>query len=90
VGESGKMGQRLATHVRSGRAKSLGDIRVTAVSGGRRARQIAEQNRINELGGVSGRAGSKTSNVRNPVAPKYWDEFGIKPPMRWKGSSIRP
>jgi len=39
----------------------------TTVKGGKTALEIAEHKRIQELGGVKSKPGSKTSNIRNPI-----------------------
>src|SRR5204862_8273432 len=66
VGQSGRISARLAEHVREGRlaAQEVGNVMRTEVRGGKLAREIAEQRRIDELGGIA----SKTlENVRNAI-----------------------
>jgi hypothetical protein len=50
------------------------------VKGGKTAREVAEQKRINELGGTKNKPGSQTSNDRNPIGKKrekkIEDEYG--------------
>lgn len=48
------MARRLGDHVRAGRLGPLGEATVTEVPGGRFARELAEQARIDELGGING------------------------------------
>ncbi len=67
VGQSGNIPQRLQEHVRSGRLGGVEDARTTQVSGGKFAREIAEQDRISELGGIQRGGGGQVSNRRNPV-----------------------
>lgn len=64
VGQSGDIDRRLGEHVRSGRLSRVDAAKRTSVSGGKFAREIAEQNRINELGGISNLA-----NKVNPIGP---------------------
>jgi len=64
VGQSGNIPQRLQEHVQSGRLGRVEDARTTQVSGGKFAREIAEQNRISDLGDIRG---GNVSNVRNPI-----------------------
>jgi len=47
-------------------------VKTKAVPGGRTAREIAEQKRLNELGGLN-----KTENLRNPIGPgrRYMTNF---------------
>jgi hypothetical protein len=42
-----------------------------AVSGGRTAREVAEQRKIDELGGIP-----KPLNQRNPIGPRRFDLMG--------------
>jgi hypothetical protein len=67
VGQSKNIPQRLADHENAGKFPSGTKITATAVRGGKTAREIAEQKRIDQLGGVRSVPGSKTSNIRNPI-----------------------
>jgi hypothetical protein len=60
------MTQRIANHLDSGRLlpENLSTLRVTEVLGGKTAREIAEQLRINVLGGLK-----NLENLRNPIGP---------------------
>ncbi len=69
VGQSGNIPQRLQQHVDSGRLGRVEDARTTQMSGGKFAREIAEQERISELGGIPRGGGGQVSNIRNPVGP---------------------
>ena len=66
VGQSRNIAARIQQHINSGKllTKDIGSIRTTEVLGGKTAREIAEQRRINELGGIS-----KLENQRNPIGP---------------------
>jgi RHS repeat-associated protein len=64
VGQSGNITRRLAEHVRAGRLAPGTPVRTTEVLGGRTTREVAEQLRINELGGIQ-----VLENVRNPIGP---------------------
>ena len=64
VGQSGNVERRLRTHNRNGRLADAQGAIVTEIPGGKFNREIAEQNRINELGGVKG---GQVSNKRNPI-----------------------
>ncbi len=86
VGQSGNVPQRLDQHENSGKKDANDSARTTEVKGGKTAREHAEQNRINELGGKSGTPGSATSNKVNPIGPKraptVQELYGpIKPPQ---------
>jgi RHS repeat-associated protein len=64
VGQSGNIAARLQQHIASGKLlpQNLGTVRITEVLGGRLAREVAEQLRIDELGGIG-----KLANLRNPI-----------------------
>lgn len=64
VGQSSNIPQRMEQHLASGKLleADLATLRTTPVSGGKTAREIAEQMRINELGGIQ-----TLENVRNPI-----------------------
>jgi RHS repeat-associated protein len=66
VGQSGNIGLRLAQHLNSGALlnEGISSVRFTEITGGRLAREIAEQTRIEELGGVG-----NLQNVRNAIGP---------------------
>jgi len=65
VGQSGDVAGRLDTHVRTGKLDAGSAVGVQPVAGGKTAREIAEQKRINEHGGVQ-----NLSNQRNPIGAK--------------------
>lgn len=67
VGQSGNIGSRLASTSRAGgsRRREVDAAEATAVSGGKTAREIAEQNKIDNLGGIT-----RLGNLRNPIGPK--------------------
>jgi RHS repeat-associated protein len=64
VGQSGNISARLTQHLASGKLpyENLDTVRTTEVLGGKLMREIAEQLRINELGGIGNLA-----NIRNPI-----------------------
>ncbi len=66
VGQSSNILTRLGTWMRSGRLlpENFGTVNATKVAGGRTAREIAEQQRVNEFGGVK-----NLENIRNPIGP---------------------
>ena len=64
VGQSGNVESRLQSHKRNGRLTDVQGAAITEVLGGKFDREIAEQNRINELGGL---VGGTVSNRRNPI-----------------------
>jgi hypothetical protein len=66
VGQSGNIPRRLRRHVRKGRLANLSAATTTPVRGGKFQREIAEQNRINALGGLGG---GRVSNKVNPIGP---------------------
>jgi hypothetical protein len=70
VGQSGNLPARLSQHTTSGRLAEGTKVRTSAVNGGKTAREVAEQKRINQLGGTREKPGSRTSNIRNPIGPK--------------------
>lgn len=64
VGQSGNFSERIAQHMTSGKLlpEDLGSLAVTEVLGGKTSREVAEQLRIIELGGVD-----ELANLRNPI-----------------------
>jgi hypothetical protein len=64
VGQSGTIAERLVQHTASGKLPTGGAVNTTEVLGGKTAREIAEQLRINDLGGVR-----NLENIRNPIGP---------------------
>ena len=64
VGQSSDISKRILQHIASGKLKEadLATLRVAAVNGGKTAREIAEQLRINALGGIRA-----LENIRNPI-----------------------
>lgn len=70
VGQSGNIPARLADHEASGKFPAGTKITTTEVRGGKTAREVAEHNRIQDLGGVRSKPGSRTSNQRNPIGSK--------------------
>src|SRR5438477_243641 len=64
VGQSGDIARRIGEHLVSGKLlpEGLDAVRTTEVLGGKTAREIAEQLRINELGGIK-----NLENVRNAI-----------------------
>jgi len=66
VGQSGNIPGRIGQHLGSGKLleSELSTVRTTEVLGGKTAREIAEQLRINQLGGVR-----NLENIRNPIGP---------------------
>jgi RHS repeat-associated protein len=69
VGQSGNIPRRIQQHIGTGRLlpEDIGTVRTTEVLGGRTAREIAEQIRILELGGVENNP--SLANIRNPIGP---------------------
>lgn len=65
VGQSGKISKRMRQHIRDGRLSPDAAVSRTHVPGGKTAREIAEQQRIDQLGGVE-----QLENVRNAVGAK--------------------
>ncbi|MBI3837750.1 MAG: hypothetical protein HY288_07430 [Planctomycetia bacterium] len=66
VGQSGNISQRIARQLSDGKLleADLASLRTTEVLGGKVEREIAEQLRIIELGGVK-----NLENIRNPIGP---------------------
>jgi len=62
VGQSKNIPLRLKQHLRSGKLLPGTPVKSTEVLGGKTSREIAEQLRINSLGGVE-----YLDNVRNPI-----------------------
>jgi len=79
-GQSGNVKGRLDQHSKSGKLGPGAEPNVTEVPGGKTAREVAEQKRINQLGGTKNQPGSNTSNERNPIGKrrerKIEDEYG--------------
>lgn len=64
VGQSSNIFQRLGQHIASGKLDPTSTVQTTEVLGGKVTREVAEQLRINELGGIQ-----NLENVRNPIGP---------------------
>lgn len=64
VGQSQNIPNRLQQHIDAARLASIDDAIVTPISGNKFLREIAEQNRITQLGGIPG---GTVSNIRNPI-----------------------
>jgi len=64
VGQSKNIAARLKQHTKSGKLLPGTSVKITEVPGGKTAREIAEQLRINSLGGIK-----KLENLRNPIGP---------------------
>jgi RHS repeat-associated protein len=62
VGQSGNIAARLEQHKASGKLLTGTPVKTTQVLGGKTAREIAEQLRINSLGGIR-----NLDNIRNPI-----------------------
>jgi hypothetical protein len=71
VGQSGNITTRINQHLWSGKflTGDIGTVRTTWVPGGRLAREVAEQRRILELGGIKG---GQLANIRNPIGARRW------------------
>jgi hypothetical protein len=71
VGQSGNIDSRVAQHVASGKVMpdEAANATRTEVLGGRTAREVAEQTRINEITSDEGARSPLVSNERNPVGP---------------------
>ncbi|MBA2750432.1 MAG: hypothetical protein H0U45_17310 [Tatlockia sp.] len=67
VGQSGNIDGRLEQHIRSGKLapEELPNVERTEVLGGKTNREVAEQRRIDELGGIE-----NLDNKINPIGPK--------------------
>lgn len=74
VGQSGNIAKRLEQHIASGKIQPGAVVNTTEVIDSKTTREIAEQTRINELGGVN-----NLENVRNPIGPARQDLM-IPPP----------
>jgi len=74
VGQSGNIPVRIQQHLGSGKLPpaNLPTVSTTEVLGGKTAREIVEQLRINELGGIK-----NLENIRNPIGP---DRQHLLPP----------
>jgi hypothetical protein len=69
VGQSGDIDARLAQHVASGKIsqESADNAVRTEVLGGKTAREVAEQTRINEITEGNGASDPRVANIRNPI-----------------------
>ncbi len=70
VGQSNNIERRLDEHRRDGRLDSPGSAKTQEVAGDKFDREIAEQNKINEITDGKGIDPDKVSNKRNPVGEK--------------------
>ena len=66
VGQSGSIEQRLQQHLNTGKlpAENVPTAKRTEVPGGKTVREVAEQRRLDQLGGPGA-----PENVRNPIGP---------------------
>ncbi len=64
IGQSGNIAARLEEHIASGKLLPGTVVKTTEVLGGKTAREIAEQLRINSFGGIK-----YLENIRNPIRP---------------------
>jgi hypothetical protein len=64
VGQSGDIAARLEQHLATGKLLPGTTVRTMEVLGGKTAREVAEQLRITELGGIR-----NLENLRNPIGP---------------------
>ena len=64
VGQSGNIPARIKQHLASGKLlpENLSTLRTTEMLGGKIAREIGEQLRINQFGGID-----FLENIRNPI-----------------------
>jgi RHS repeat-associated protein len=69
IGQSGNIPVRLEKHIASGKLLPGTSVRTTEVLGGKTAREIAEQLRINSLGGIYQNGTKVLENIRNPIGP---------------------
>jgi len=67
VGQSGNIPRRLAQHADRFTAAELANAERYAVSGGRTAREVAEQLKIDEFGGIRG---GRLLNRLNPIGDR--------------------
>ena len=75
VGQSINVTARLATHVVTGKITAnaaANALRIPVSGGGRLGLRIVEQKTINSYGGVGSLA-----NMRNEIAPRLWQRYGI-------------
>jgi hypothetical protein len=67
VGQSGDIAARIQQHIASGKLLPNTPVKITEVLGGKTAREIAEQLRINSLGGIIQNGVKVLENIRNPI-----------------------
>ncbi|MDB5089167.1 MAG: repeat-associated core domain protein [Mucilaginibacter sp.] len=69
VGQSGDIGTRIEQHIASGKLleEDLHTLQTTTVLGGKTAREIAEQMRVNSLGGIYQNGVKVLENKVNPI-----------------------
>ncbi len=69
-GQSVDLPRRLGEHAKTGKRNPGDEAMTEEVLGGKTQRELAEQRLIDEQGGTREKAGSKTSNQRNPISPE--------------------
>jgi RHS repeat-associated protein len=71
VGQSENIPARILQHIASGKLleRNLSTLRTTEVLLNKTGREIAEQLRINELGGIIKNGVKNLENIRNPIGP---------------------
>jgi len=77
VGQSKNIAARLKQHIASGKLLPGTSVKTTEVLGGKTAREIAEQLRINSLGGIYQDGIKVLENIRNPIGPAK--QYLLKP-----------
>ena len=77
VGQSKNIAARLKQHIASGKLLPGTSVKTTKVLGGKTAREIAEQLRINSLGGIYQDCIKVLENIRNPIGPAR--QYLLKP-----------
>lgn len=70
VGQSGDISRRLKQHLKSGKLPPKATVEIFEVAGGKFEREIAEQLKINSLGGVG-----QLENIVNPLGPGRIDQI---------------
>jgi hypothetical protein len=79
VGSAADLADRTGKWFRSGRSCGIPGVNPMPGSSPR-DRLIAEQKRINELGGITKDGSGPLSNKYNPIDPKFWAGLGIPVP----------
>lgn len=87
VGQSSNIPNRIGQHISSGRVTNMSQIKVIEILGGKFPREVAEQIRIDQLGGIG-----QLANKVNPIGMarrSLFNAFTANLPSNWPSNLMR-